>query len=424
MCAIKDAKAVIITAKNDIDTIKTLITIKDSEFKLNKTGHITTQVYDSKNIDLIKGLIPNQIETVYVQDLKARIFARTCLQPGSSMVYKDLFSFDGSEIYFEPISSKLEKLVNMKFKDAVLSINNGYLIGISRQGKQLVNPSPELVINKSDELIVIAEDDNSVEFRDNKALEKEIKFDKNKKLNQSLNILMIGFNHSVIKILEEIDSYKLNKQKLLIMVPTKEDKAKLLKAKPKTSFKNYSVIIGEGKNKQDFEKIKLADFEVVCVFANSDATDKSADELDADTLLTILHLHNLEEARKLKLNFVTEILVESNVKTIQSVNVDDFMVSNLLLSRIITQISENPKTNDVIIDLISEDGSELYLKNASDYVLLNQEVSCYNILKEANKRKQLFIGYKLDKQAPILNPKLETKLKFGAKDSIIVVSED
>jgi hypothetical protein len=36
----------------------------------------------------------------------------------------------------------------------------------------------------------------------------------------------------------------------------------------------------------------------------------------------------------------------------------------------------------------------------------------------------LFIGYKLYKQAPVLNPKLDTLIKFGPKDSIIVVSED
>lgn len=100
------------------------------------------------------------------------------------------------------------------------------------------------------------------------------------------------------------------------------------------------------------------------------------------------------------------------------------MVSNLLLSRIITQISENPKTNDVILDLITEDGSELYLKFADEYVPLNQEVNCYNLLAAANKKKQLFIGYKLEKQPPVLNPSLETKLMFGPRDSIIVVSED
>ena len=424
MCSIDSAKAIVVATNNDIDTIKTIITIKDSSYRINHKAHITTKVYDSKNIKFIKELIPNKIETVFVHDLKARIFARTCLQPGSSMVYKDLFSFEGSEIYFEPINNKLEKIIGMRFKDAVLSLKGGYLIGISRENKQLVNPDPNLLIKKDDELIVIAEDDGKIVYHDNSELAKKSFEIKNKKTDHALNILMIGFNQSLLKILEEIDSYDLNKQKLLIMVQTKEEKALLLKAKPKSTFKNYSIIIGDGKERADLEKIKIEFYEVVCVFANNYQTNRTDEELDADTLLTLLHLHAIESQKKLKLNFVTEILNETNVSVIQSINVDDFMVSNLLLSRIITQISENPKTNDVILDLITEDGSELYLKFADEYVPLNQEVNCYNLLAAANKKKQLFIGYKLEKQPPVLNPSLETKLMFGPRDSIIVVSED
>jgi Trk K+ transport system NAD-binding subunit len=306
----------------------------------------------------------------------------------------------------------------------VLSLDNGYLIGISRDDKQMVNPLPDTKILTGDELIVIAEDDGQLTFKDNSSLSLKINKDDKKETLHKLNLLMIGFNKSLVKILEEIDAYKLYKRQLTIMVQTESEKQELLKAKPKSSFDNYQVIIGQGKERADLERIKLESFDVVCIFANNAYSTLSDQELDADTLLTILHLHDLEEQKNIKLNFVTEILNESNVSIIQSINVDDFMVSNLLLSRIITQVSENPRTNEVIVDLVSEDGSELYLKYADDYVPLNQEVNCYSILAEANKRQHLFIGYKLYKQAPILNPKLDSKVKFGPKDSIIVVSED
>ncbi len=424
MCAIADAKSIIIAGSNDIDTIKTLITINQSEYKNNKKANITTEIHSDKNISLARKLIPNKVETIYVHDLKARIFARTCLQPGSSMVYKDLFSFDGSEIYFEPLARGLEALVGKTFAEAVLSLDNGYLIGISREGKQLVNPLPNTKIIAGDELIVIAEDDGQLTYKDNSTLGSAFIKEEKKETIHKLNLLMIGFNKSLVKILEEIDAYKLDKQQLTIMVQTDEEKEALLKSKPKSTFAKYEVIVGQGKERADLEKVKLEAFDVVCIFANNAYSTLTDQELDADTLLTILHLHDLEEEKNIKLNFVTEILNESNVNIIQSINVDDFMVSNLLLSRIITQVSENPRTNDVIVDLVSEDGSELYLKFADDYVPLNKEVNCYTILAEANKRQHLFIGYKLYKQAPVLNPKLDTMIKFGPKDSIIVVSED
>jgi ion channel POLLUX/CASTOR len=424
MVAIKDAKSVIIAANSDIDTIKTLITISQSEFKENKDAHIVVQIFSSKNVSVAKKIIPSRIETVYVHDLKARIFARTCIQPGSSMIYKDLFSFDGSEIYFEPLQNDLANLVGLIFKDAVLKVSNGYLIGLSREGKQLINPEPKTIIKPEDELIVISEDDGNIKFANNETLEQKISVNKTKNISKPLNLLMIGFSKGLITVLKEIDAYGIEKQKLLIMVETETDRKQLLKEYPKSTFKSYKVIVGRGYEREDLAKIKLEDYEVATIFANNHSSDKTDEQLDADTLLTILHLHDLEAERNIKLNLVTEILNENNVNTIQSINVDDFMISNLLLSRIITQISENVKTNDVIIDLISEDGSELYLKYAFEYVPLDKEVNCYTLLKEANKKKHLFIGYKLDKQAPVINPPLDQKLKFKANDSLIVVAED
>jgi Trk K+ transport system NAD-binding subunit len=424
MCAIGEARSVIIVSNNDIETIKTLITINQSDFKNNTKAHITTEIHNEKNVSVARKIVPNKIETIYVQDLKARIFARTCLQPGSSMVYKDLFSFDGSEIYFEPLERGLEVLVGKSFSEAVLSLNNGYLIGISRDGKQLVNPPANTTILANDELIVIAEDDSQLVYQDNSKLNLNLAAKAKDETVHTLNLLMIGYNNSLLKILDEIDAYNLNKQALTIMVQSQHDMDEILRLKPKTTFTDYKIIIGHGKERADLEKIKLEAFDVVCIFANNANSKASDQDLDADTLLTILHLHDLEEQRNIKLNFVTEILNESNVSIIQSINVDDFMVSNLLLSRIITQVSENARTNDVIVDLVSEDGSELYLKYADDYVPLNKEINCYTLLAEANKRQHLFIGYKLYKQPPVLNPKLDTLIKFGPKDSIIVVSED
>jgi Trk K+ transport system NAD-binding subunit len=424
MVAIQDAKSIIIAAKSDIETIKNLITIKQSSFITNKKTHIITQVFDPKNLEIIKKLLPEQVETVYVHDLKARIFARTCIQPGSSMIYKDLFSFDGSEIYFEALKGELTKFVDLTFSEAVLKVNNGYLIGLSRNGKQLVNPSPATRIKSDDELIVIAEDDGKITYQDHSKLTQKIVKTKSKDIANALNLVIIGFSKGLLTVLSEIDAYPIKKGKLLILVESESDKKQLLKIYQKSTFDSFQVIVGAGNNRDDLARIPLENYDVACIFANNYSTDKSDDALDADTLLTILHLHDLEQQRNLKLNLVTEILNENNVTTFQSINVDDFMISNLLLSRIITQISENIKTNDVITDLISEDGSELYLKFASDYVPLNQEVNCFTVLNEANKKKHLFIGYKLYKKPPVINPKIDTNLKFGPKDAIIVVAED
>ena len=47
---------------------------------------------------------------------------------------------------------------------------------------------------------------------------------------------------------------------------------------------------------------------------------------------------------------------------------DDFIVSDQLISLMLTQISENRELDAVFADLFDPDGSEIYLKPAGDYV--------------------------------------------------------
>lgn len=424
MCSINTAKKIILALDNDVEVIKSLVTINQTKFKDNEQNYITTQVYEKENIEVIEQIIPGKVETVFIHEIKARVFARTCIQPGSSMVYKDLFGFDGSEIYFEPLNGELSKFVGKTFKEAVTSTSDGYLIGISRNGKELINPEANTVIKDQDELIVIAEDNNQIKYQDNSSLIKKINESSVNKLDKALNLLFIGFNKSLPSILQEINSYKLSKQKLHIMVKTEKDKEQLLKLIPQTGFADYKIVIGAGKKKEHLAQLNLTDYGVVCVFANNYDTKDSKDELDSESLLTILNLHNLEAKLGVKLNIITEILNESNVEMISNISIDDFMISDLLISRIVTLIAENRKVKNVIKDLVTEDGSELYVKNASNYVPLNQTVNCATLASVTNQRRELFIGYKLNKKAPVINPKLDHEISFGPNDALIVVAED
>jgi ion channel POLLUX/CASTOR len=424
MCAIKDAKKVIIAHDNDIDTIKTIVNINQTPFVKNELGYITTQVFEKENLEIIKEIIPGKIEAVYIHDLKARVFARTCIQPGSSMVYKDLFGFEGSEIYFEPLVGKLAPLVGKKFSQAITSVVNGYVIGLVRDGKELVNADRNLILNSNDELIVISEDNGLVAYQDNQALIKEFAVETTKIVEPQLNLLFIGFNKTLPAILDEINSYKLEKNRIHIMVKDEKDKENLSRLFTKNQFKEFEISIGSGKKINDLARLKLQDFNVVSVFANNYDTKLTKDELDSESLLTILNLHNLENKLKVKLNIVTEILNESNVNIINNVSIDDFMISDLLISRIVTLVAENRKVLNVINDLVTEEGSELYLKRAQEYVPLDQSVNCASLVAATAKKNQLFIGYKLHKQSPVINPKLDSSIKFGANDSLIVVSED
>ena len=111
---------------------------------------------------------------------------------------------------------------------------------------------------------------------------------------------------------------------------------------------------------------------------------------------------------------------------------DDFIVSDRLVSLMLSQVSENKQLNAVFDDLFDPEGSEIYLKPAGNYVALGQPVNFYTVVEAARRRGEVAIGYRLRAQATeadkaygvVVNPDKSNKLTFADGDRIIVIAED
>ena len=111
---------------------------------------------------------------------------------------------------------------------------------------------------------------------------------------------------------------------------------------------------------------------------------------------------------------------------------DDFIVSDRLISLLLTQVSENKALSAVFADLFDAEGSEIYLQPAADYVATGRAVDFYTVVEAARRRGEVAIGYRLRAQANdplhdygvVVNPRKSEEVTFGAGDRIIVVAED
>ena len=73
---------------------------------------------------------------------------------------------------------------------------------------------------------------------------------------------------------------------------------------------------------------------------------------------------------------------------------DDFVVSDRLVSLILSQISENKALGAVFTDLFDPEGSEVYLKPAGDYVELGEPLNFYTVVEAARQRSEVALGYR------------------------------
>jgi hypothetical protein len=161
----------------------------------------------------------------------------------------------------------------------------------------------------------------------------------------------------------------------------------------------------------------------------SDTLDEQ--RADARTLVTLLHLRDIEAQQGESFTIVTEMLDVRNRALAVVTRADDFIVSGKLVSLAMTQLAENPELSAVFEDLFDETGSEVYLKPAGDYVRLNEPVDFYTVTESARRRGEVAFGYRLlaladDPDAAygvVMNPNKVAAVTFSEDDKVIVLAE-
>ena len=97
-----------------------------------------------------------------------------------------------------------------------------------------------------------------------------------------------------------------------------------------------------------------------------------------------------------------------------------------------SQLSENKDLKAVFDDLFDADGSEIYVKPATDYVNAGTPVNFYTLCESAARKGEIAIGYRInefshnvDKAYGVsVNPKKSDMVTFTDKDKLIVIAED
>jgi hypothetical protein len=155
-------------------------------------------------------------------------------------------------------------------------------------------------------------------------------------------------------------------------------------------------------------------------------------QADARTLITLLHLRDISEKDATPFSIVSEMLDLRNRELAEVAKVDDFIVSDHLISLMLSQLSENGLLFDVFTDLFDPEGSEIYLKPMADYVTLGQPVNFYTVTEAARRRGETALGYRITSELHDsaksygihTNPKKSTEVAFSTEDKIIVLAEN
>lgn len=411
----------------DAEVIKTLLAITNNANRRPQPYHIVAEIRDPKNMEVARMIGKQEVELVLVGGLIARIIAQTCRQSGLSTVYTELMDFGGDEIYFksEPL------LFGKTFGEALLAYEGSAVIGLAQGELTHLNPPMETIINPGDEIIAISEDDNTI-----KLSEKSDKFiDENAIVTLAAResnperTLILGWNWRAPTIISELDNYVAPGSSLMVVAQDSDSEKQIdsLRLELKNQMVTYRS--GDITDRRLLESLAPETYQHVVVLSDIGTLDKQ--QADAQTLITLLHLRDMANLRHTNFSIVSEMLDLRNRTLAEVTQADDFIVSDKLVSLILSQVSENKKLNAVFTDIFDPEGSEIYLKPAGDFVALNQAINFYTVVESARRQGQVAFGYQIKAHSGnaaksygvVVNPNKSEMIQFCPEDRIIVLAE-
>ncbi len=281
----------------------------------------------------------------------------------------------------------------------------------------------------ADQLIVIAADDDVIKVSNEKVeiIESAI-LSMDSPTMAAERTLILGWNERAAAIVKGLDAY-VSKGSSLLLISEGEHGDALTEAVGALNNLTVEVRQADTTSRALLDSLDVATWDHIIVLCSSEL---EAEPADARVLVTLLHLRDISERTGAHLAVVSEMRDVRNRQISEVTKADDFIVSERLVSLMMTQVAENKHLNAVLADLFDPEGAEIYIKPVNFFVKPGVEVTYATVVESARRQGQIAIGYRIaakgrDPQAAYgvtVNPDKAERLTFAIDDKIIVVSED
>ncbi|MFN4002406.1 CASTOR/POLLUX-related putative ion channel [Microcella sp.] len=419
MTSPESARAIIIVspdaaAEPDIEVIKAALALSSTFAR--RAG--LRAIGELRSMDLIDAahLAGGEfVRWVVGDDLIGRLTLHSVRHEGISVVLRDLLDFRGDEFHL----SRRPDLVGTAFGTARRRVDRASLVGIVRDERVQLNPPGELELRTSDELIFIAADNDSIDVGAEHPFEPD-RIDVSGDVGDPPGrVLILGFHRGMRTLLSSLHDY----------VPAGST-AHLVSSEPiegLVDVPGLSTVIADTTSRTVLEGLAIETFDHIIVVPYKDTL--SSQSADARTLVTLLHVRALRGADT-RVKVVTEMLDDRNAEIANLNTADDVIVSDLMASRLLAQVSQTPRLVDVFDQLFAHRGSETYLRPVERYVRLGSPITVATLIEAASRRGETFMGFRSTAhrhESPhfgvVLNPATSASVDLRPGDHLIVLAD-
>lgn len=371
--------------KGNANTIKTLVQVAELTGLEESLDNqiIIVEVEDKWTSEIVDRIIAHKenlgksnIIPLPVNKILGEILSQFSIMPELNFVYSELFSYKGAEFFCHSVESGLSEEFFME--DFLLLHNAAIPLTImdTKTGRQA--------------FFVAGEEE---EYRMEKNMPHngcKVKLNKNYWLDQR-NIVILGHNSNVIEIMDGFNAFRAEWNRRddseILNVIVIDDKKSLEK---RDYYRSYPYVretieadvyedeiiknaISEflDKNKQDISVLILSNDSVV------------SEDIDASVLTYLIyvqdillqHIERNPEFDRGRLDVIVEIINPKNYDVVHSYSVNNVIMSNRYISKMVTQISKKEALYEFYKDILTYDeenvteyvSEELYIKKVDNF---------------------------------------------------------
>ncbi len=428
-----DAKAIIILPPDhdpdaDIHTIKSILAVTNNPNRKAEPYHIVAEIKNTRYLETASMIGKDELVIVHSPNLIAKMTVQTCRQIGLSGVYSELLQFEGDEIYFQ----EEPKLIGKTFGDALMAYETSTLMGLHlKNGTIKINPPMDTIIESGDKIIAISEDDDTVVLSNKTNISIQIDAYANKELPavRPEHTLILGWNDEGESIVKELETYVIAGSTIKVVSSDDSYSKQLEYIKSDLEKLTLSYEKCDITERYELEHPKITEFDYIILLSDG---GEDVQKSDAKTLISLLHIRDICSKAGKTLNLVSEMLDIHNMELAKASKDNDFIVSDKLISLMLTMFSENKELKAVFDDLFRSEGSEIYLKPSQLYIQPNVPINFYTVIESAKRFGHIPLGYRIEALSDNpekgygikVNPDKSAMISFTENDKIIVLAED
>lgn len=417
----------------DVETIRALLSIDARAARYGQSPPLAiVEIQDARRLETVRSAYSGPLEIVASDDTISRLLVQTILHPGLSAFLREVLAArNGNEIQL----GQAGRMAGATLRDAACRFPHAILMGVLREegGRyrpQLVAPD-DTRLKENDLLVFLARSPADLVPVSSSAtslapLDRRIPARRSSPGRAHYRILLLGWSRRVPNLIDELASYlDLNFEVDMISIVDAATRTREIERySPDCARVKVQHVEADYLLAGELERMDMAVYDSVFLLSSDQL--ENAEEADARVVVGQRIIDGLLKRIDHESQILLELADAANEGLIRSPGVET-LVSPLILSHFMAQITLRRETRLVFEELFSAGGAEIEFRPVSDYGPL-KPVSFVQLESRVAARGGILLGVQVAAQAfevhrgLHLNPARETRFDLQADDKLCVLT--